>query len=369
MALFIAGLFASCQNTPTAQTEEFAAISPTAPGFTYTGRFDFTDSAAVRFAWSGSQIQCRFEGTRCVLRMDCIPQGKEADGSSRANYFRIAIDDRPPFILVTEEGKTEYLLADSLPEGAHTLSVFKRTEAEVGTAVFRGLKLSPGKSLLQPAALPSLKIEFIGNSITCGYGNEGENRDCHFSSETENAWETYSAITARNLKAQYVSVCFSGRGVVQNYNRSTIGTMPELFEKIVPGEDTSPWDFSQYIPDIVVINLGTNDFAHANPDPASFVSAYAHFLQTIRSHYPQAKIVCLTGPMMTNDGSRKPISTLKKHIDEAISRLRTNGQEDIFRFDLTTQGSLGYGCDWHPNLAQHRLNADELTAFLRSLEK
>lgn len=372
MVLFpviMVSLLFSCRETPKHENSaEHVLVLPSAPEFTYTGRFDVSDPTRARFAWSGSAIDCIFEGPFCQLLMDNLPQGNEADGSPRTNYFRITIDDREPFILQTVPGQTEYLLADSLSDGPHRLSIFKRTEAEVATAIFRGLKLAAGKRILKAPSLPERRIEFIGNSITCGYGNEGDSRDCHFSSATENAWETYSAITARNLNAQYVSVCFSGRGVIQNYNRSQTGTMPELYQTIIPGEDSLKWNFQNWIPDMVVINLGTNDFAHENPDPSKFVNTYATFLRTIRSHYPEAAIICLSGPMMTNDGRRKPLATLQEHIDAAIGALAAGGESKIYRFDLSTQGPLGYGCDWHPNLAQHRLNAEELTAFLRGLE-
>ncbi|MEZ4772644.1 MAG: SGNH/GDSL hydrolase family protein [Bacteroidia bacterium] len=367
--LVFSSLLFSCRERPKQEnTAQHVLVLPSAPEFSYTGRFDLSNPSQARFAWSGSAIDCIFEGPFCQLLMDNLSQANEADGSPRTNYYRIAIDDMEPFVLQTIPGKTEYLLADSLSDGPHHLSIFKRTEAEVATGVFLGLKLAPGKRLLKPENRPARKIEFIGNSITCGYGNEGDSRDCHFSSATENAWETYSAITARNLNAQYVSVCFSGRGMIQNYNRSQSGTMPELYQTIIPGEDSLKWNFQSWIPDIVVINLGTNDFAHENPNASKFVTTCANFLKTIRGNYPEAAIVCLSGPMMTNDGARKPLGTLQRHIDEAIAILAAGGEKKIYRFDLTSQGPLGYGCDWHPNLAQHQLNAEELTTFLRGLE-
>ena len=54
-------------------------------------------------------------------------------------------------------------------------------------------------------------------------------------------------------------------------------------------------------------------------------------------------------------------------MNEAIKLRKQAGDTDIYRLDLTPQGKLGFGCSSHPNVAQHQLNAAELTAFLQEL--
>jgi hypothetical protein len=39
----------------------------------------------------------------------------------------------------------------------------------------------------------------------------------------------------------------------------------------------------------------------------------------------------------------------------------------VHLLELSPQGSLGYGADWHPSKAQAQRNAAELTAYLREL--
>lgn len=338
-----------------------AIIPPKDPGFTYIGRFEYPDSTRAVFGWSASEIRCTFEGPYCKLLLENESSGNDPDGSLKTNYYRVQIDTNPPIILKADNRVKEYLLADSLSPGAHTLSVFRRTEAEAGPGIFRGLVLAPGSKLLAPEPVFARKLEFIGNSITCGYGNEGEDQDCKFSCATENAWEAFPAITARNLQAEFSSVCYSGRGVIQNYNRSRTGTMPQLYDRIYPQSEQS-WEYETSTPpDVVVLNLGTNDFAHENPDREKFTGVYRGFLETIKGNYPDAVIICLTGPMMTNSGERRQLATLKSYLDEAIEGMGNS----VVRFDLTTQGPLGYGCDWHPNIAQNHLNADELSGFIK----
>ena len=53
------------------------------------------------------------------------------------------------------------------------------------------------------------------------------------------------------------------------------------------------------------------------------------------------------------------------YLNELIKRLRTEGI-NVFMLELSQQGELGYGCGWHPNIAQDEKNGKELYDFLRS---
>ena len=61
------------------------------------------------------------------------------------------------------------------------------------------------------------------------------------------------------------------------------------------------WDHAKWHPDVVVMNLGTNDFASGVVDSAEFVNVAVDFVQRIRSYHPEAKIVLLDGPMLLGD--------------------------------------------------------------------
>lgn len=279
------------------------------------------------------------------------------------NEFQVILDGKPAGVIAIKLNQSITTVAENLSDGTHTLELFKRTEAEMGYVIFSGIELDEEGELLDAPAPKSHRIEFIGNSITCGYGNEGDNQHCPFTPETENAWMTYSAITARNLDADYVSICFSGKGVIQNYDKTQEETLPKIYDRIIAQENASSWDFSQWHPEIIVVNLGTNDFAHEIPNEKEFVATYTAFLRGLRMMNPDAKIVCLTGSMM----SGKPLKTLQGYLSQVLEQMRLEEEGDVFRFDLSTQGELGLGCSWHPNVAQHQKNAEELTGFLKGL--
>lgn len=334
----------------------------------YSGRIDFSNPKVPKFSWSGISIKAAFEGAVCQVMISDYASGTDATGFPNSNYFNFIIDNkRIEVIKCNKEGKQIYTIPD-LSDSVHTIEIFKRTEALIGEVEFKGFILEKGKKLIKlNAPLPTRRIEFIGNSITCGYGNEGPDRDCKFSGGTENNYLAYGAITARNLNAEYHAVSFSGKGMYQNYDESKEEVLPELYDRTLAFNPDLKWDFKKYIPDVVVINLGTNDFAKANPDSASFVDAYLGFIKNIRVNYPNAQIICVTGSMMS-DGypvGMKALSTLKKYIQVVLAESSKRGDTKISTFNMTGQGSLGYGCDWHPNVKQHQKNAGELTKFIK----
>lgn len=347
-------IFQACQPSDSQseekkQTSAFYGID--SPHFQYTGRF-LNEGNTMRFAWSGSRIDLSFTGPSITLLLTPSTGAESAPTDTLVDFYHLLLDGKEYTKRLTSD--TTITFSD-LPDTIHSLSIFKRTEALVAEGIFEGVLLGPGQMLVPPQPLPARKIEFIGNSITCGYGNEGNSKDCHFSPDTENAWLTYSHLTAQRLGAQYVSVCYSGKGVYQNYGKSKEQLMPELWRKYSP-INQAEWHFD-WVPDLVVVNLGTNDFAHEIPAKSEFITAYRNFLEDIMQQYPQAKIVCLTGSMM----SGQKLQVLKSYLSEIVSSFP---EERVFRFDLSPQGDLGMGCDWHPNLAQHKKNAQELSQFL-----
>ena len=166
------------------------------------------------------------------------------------------------------------------------------------------------------------------------------------------------------------------------------------------------WDFSRYQPDVVCINLGTNDLSTNNYDVKLLKQSYQMLLKMVRQHNSKAKIVFLCGSMLLDKeleiakkildevaaeankagdkqvyrfnlkivflcGSMlldKELEIAKKILDEVAAEANKAGDKQVYRFNFTYQnGSLGYGNDYHPSIWQHEKMAAELTAYLRSL--
>ena len=346
-----------CEN----QKGKRQLISAADPRIQYIGRFDFTDPRAPSFAWTGSAIRFRFKGTGFGIILKQLNHPKD---EYHTNYFAVIIDSVVSSLIRTSPDSHYDMVVDGLAPGIHQVEIFRRTEASCGISVFEGIQLSADAKLLDPPTRPTRKIEFIGNSITCGFGNEAESELIQFSPETEDGYRAYGAIAARQLNAEYHAVCYSGRGIYRNYDQTTTGLMPELYQLIYPQSDKR-WDFKTWIPDVVVINLGTNDFAAGIADSARFISHYLDLLRQIKSHYPAVTVICLDGPMLTDTA----LMTCRKFIKSAVSEFLKQGNNSVFSFSLTTQGPLGLGGDYHPNLTQHNLNAEELVPYIKTVMK
>lgn len=327
--------------------------------FQYIGRFNTEDPRGVSFAWSASTIRFRFSGSECRIFLQHI---YDKDSEHNENYYTVFIDGKQSTIIRATPTDSSFIIAKNLSRGEHLVSIFRRTEAFCGIAVFQGIDLGENGELLNPPPLAERRIEYIGDSITCGYGNEASQETDDFLPKTEDAYRTYSAITSRNLAMEYRSICFSGRGIFQNYDLTRESTMLTLFDRYYP-QDTLSWNFSSWVPDAVVINLGTNDFAHHIPTEDHFVYAYVALLKKIRQYYPETMIVCLDGSMVSGEN----LTILRRYIRSAISVVQESGDTRVQPFSLSTQGTYGYGANFHPNLKQNEINAMELTEYLEGI--
>jgi hypothetical protein len=143
-------------------------VPPSDSRIQYIGRFDVSKPDAPRFAWSGSRINVRCQAERITLLLKDAPPADLTDdsGASFRNWFDVLIDGQLVLTIVAKPDRTRYEIPCPPGNGAHTISVFKRTEAVVGVCTFLGFELSEGGKLLDPPARPARRIEFVGDSIT-----------------------------------------------------------------------------------------------------------------------------------------------------------------------------------------------------------
>jgi hypothetical protein len=311
------------------------------------GRFDLTDKISPVFMYSGSQIRTVFNGksVEVILKDDSL-----------RNIFNVLVDDSL-FVLTANKPDGVYLLAKNLENRKHTLEIYRRTEWHGGNTTFKGFNLDKGKRLFKPKVKERM-IEFIGDSYTCGYGNEGKSREEHFRYDTENNYLTYGALTARALDAEYLAVCRSGIGIWQGYGGDTSFTMPKLYDNVVINSNKS-WDFNNYMPQAVVIDLGGNDLS-APLDSAAFVNTYIGFLKRIRNNYGTARVVCIAGPDNPGAEWEKWRSLIHSVVDQY-------GKSDPMLSYFEFSAFEPNGSDWHPNVEEHKRMAGELVPFLRDL--
>lgn len=343
-------------------------ISAADPHIQYAGRISFTNPERPAFNFPGIQITAAFEGTS--LRMMAKP---------KSGYFMAQIDQAEPFkVSFMGQRDSVVTIATALPEGKHLVKLMYAIEGYEMYPEFWGFVLDEGKKLVDAPAYSDRKIEFIGNSITCGYGNEGLKKEEHFDYATENHYYSYASMTARSLGAQHWVVARSGIGAYRNYNGPKTGNpesnilaqyeyigyawKPELRQEASFLKER--WDFGRYQPDVVCINLGTNDLSTPNFDLTLLKQNYHKLLKMVRQYNPKAKIVFLTGTMLYD----KESALQKQVLNEVAAEAKKAGDKEIYRFDMDPiNGEEWYGNDWHPNVYMDEKMAGELTAYLRKL--
>nr|MBC7611942.1 SGNH/GDSL hydrolase family protein [Pseudopedobacter sp.] len=319
----------------------------------YQGRILFASDAA-ELTWPGTSVTISFKGTSLAGEF------KDADTS---NYYNIIIDQKLKSRIHFDTIKKKYQLTENLPFGKHTVELFKMTEWDKGKTSFFGFELDKKSELLNPPALPKRKIEFYGNSITCGYAVEdkfGDNPIGYF----ENNYAAYAAITARHFNAQYQCIAKSGIGIMVSWFPLI---MPEMYDRLDPLDAKSKWDFSKYTPDVVVINLLQNDswlinnpkypefkhrFGETKPSKDFIIQSYQNFVKTIRGKHPKAHIICMLGNMdITRKDSPWPL-----YVQKAISGLK---DAKIYSLIVPFKESPG-----HPKLKEQQDLANSLIDFI-----
>ena len=258
----------------------------------------------------------------------------------------------------------------------HVVRVIKLSEAAMSVAMIAPFEISEGESVRPTPKLPH-RIEFIGDSITCGYGVDDEDPLHPFKTATEDVTRAYAYKTAASLGVEYSMFAASGWGIVSGWTddpgiRHAEQLIPDYYETLgltydsipgVPATGKTPWDFDEYVPEVIVINLGTNDDSYTVEDESrqnEYASLYVDFLEKVRSHNKDAYIICVLGVM----GDR-----LYPYVRKAVEDYKAKtGDEQISAVHLPEQdGNIGYVCDYHPLESAHDKASEVLVAAIRKI--
>lgn len=310
------------------------------------GRYVQNSDSTYSFDWSGTTVQAGFNGTELAVTLSCKP----GETGAMNDYMAYSIDGGRFQKLTLRANRTQtYQLAENLSNGYHYVTLVKCTEGAQGTVVtFHGFDYLSSRSDKAPAR-PTRSIEFIGDSITAGYGTEAAPNTNGFRLDQESFLDTYAYLTANALDASWSCTAISGAGMFQDLNGGGL-IIPSYYDRAVYSDASSKWNFSS-APDVVVINLGTNDFARGTSvvDTNAFINAYHAFLDRVCSHYPDAYIVCAIGPMEPSAGYAAT------HVKSVVEQRNADGDNKVSfcRLELDTTSTL-WGADGHPSAAGHR---------------
>jgi lysophospholipase L1-like esterase len=278
--------------------------------------------------------------------------------------YSAVIDGKKAERFQAAKGRAVRTVATGLAAGSHTLELYREIEASYGSSQFFGVT---GATLEAPPPSRGRLLEFVGDSISAGYGNLGNEphpdygnpSPCTFSFDTESGFMSYGAVTARALGADASIIAVSGWGVYRSRTSSTSDVLPQVYGHALGLPAMPAWDYRTK-PQAVVINLGTNDFSPGDPDGA-YTAALGTFIDTVRTRYPAAWIFCAVGTMYSGAQHAKALSYA-----QSVVNARGGDTGKVAAVDLGSQDALqGTGCDWHPSVAEDQRMADILVPLLK----
>lgn len=234
-------------------------------------------------------------------------------------------------------------------------------------------------------------IEFIGDSITSGEGVFGAIEEKDWISMWFSAVDNYASMTAKALNADYRILSQSGWGVLCSWNNNPNLNMPKNYEKIcgvLNGKGNMELgafednDFKAWQPDIIVVNLGSNDAsAFYSPgwqdndtglsfkqrlnedgtfnedDVKAFELAVENFVKKLRCYNNKAQIVWAYGmrgiPLMP---------AIYRGVD---NYRKSSGDTKVSVFQLPDTTEETVGARNHPGIRAHKMAAKELSGYLQ----
>ncbi|ORX59320.1 hypothetical protein BCR36DRAFT_317432 [Piromyces finnis] len=362
----------STKTMPTSSASSNGIFKPTKDNVKIIGRANYDEEKG--FLWFGltdSGIEYKFTGKQTTIDL-------EVDGDPAR--FKIFTDGELYSVTLLSKKEEVDIVFDEASE--HVVSLIKISECAQSTVRIYGIKSDSDK--IEPTSANSKKIEFIGDSITCAYGVDGTDKDT-FSTKNEDGTKSFAYKVAKKFNADYSMVSYSGFGIISGYTvdgeRNTISALPQYYDKLgfsywnqfgsdITQIKTVSWNSEDFIPDLIVINLGTNDNSYMQgikssekkkSEVAAFVAEYQEFIGKIRSTYPDSEILCTLGIMGQE---------LYPQVEEAVNNYKAEtGDEKVnaFKFNVQNIAKNGKAVDWHPAHQSHVEAAYELIEEIETL--
>jgi lysophospholipase L1-like esterase len=324
--------------------------------------------------YSCSGIEFEFVGTS--VSVDLCTDSSKWEETLKA-WVAVFIDDEdtPSKRILLDKNENIYKIYEGDISRKVKIRLMKMSEAAFSKVGIKEIIIE-GEGDITPTKAKERRIEFIGDSITCGYGIEGVFEKDVFNTTQENPWEAYAARTARYFNADFNCVSWSGIGVISSWTEvdapNTDWLMPMLYKYTDAALDNDfgskefeLWDNDLFIPDLIVVNLGTNDTSYTKNTKEkinAFEYGYYDFLRKIRNSNPNADIICTLGVMGQE---------LCPAVEAAVTKFKNSkGDKKIYThfFDVQSEED-GIGTDWHPSSKTHEKMSESLINKIKEVMK
>ncbi len=303
----------------------------------------YKSSGALRLDHTANAVEVGVNGSALSVNLT----------TTANSYMQVFVDGKAKDRINVTPSVSNYTVASGLSEGYHKIRIVKATEMSRATWTLNSFSAD---GFVAVEEKDDLKIEFLGDSILAGYGALGMSGE-GFTVENSDCSKGYAYLTAHSLNADYSVIAWSGiatKAFVWGGDLNMINLYPRLSYA-----SQTPYDFS-FNPDIVVINLGTNESSYLSTNSAygtQFPADYKELLTLVRQKNPSAKIICVYGAMGVN-------STIESGIKTAIENMSDNNI--VYNpFEVIENR---YGANGHPTAAAQQRNADALALYIKSLQ-
>ncbi len=236
------------------------------------------------------------------------------------------------------------------------------------------------------------KLEFIGDSITSGEGTYGAVPDTDWIPMYMSNSHTYTRFLADMMNAEIRNISNGGYGVASGYDNNPESVIPLYYEQvcgICKGEQNislgahNEYDFTSWIPDAIIVNLGTNDGSSFNNPPFSFEGktykhrrnadgslnrddvkevqlAIVNFLKCVRKNNPSSAIIWCYG-MLPQDFTKYIPQAVKMYIKET-----SDNNISLTKLPAVNDRTVGSRCG-HPGLLAHQQAANIISRELKRI--
>ena len=308
------------------------------------GNLAFSNTySGIEFAFYGAALAVEFGSTSYAANLEA--------------YATIFVDNLTPIVVKITSHKF-YIVAKNLDsKKIHNVKIAKRSESNAAAMIIKTIKIPVnGRLYTAKENKTGRRIQVLGDSITCGVGNLYVSGDTTNSLAYEDGCHTYATMLADYYHAELDIVAVSGIGIGNSKNEPW--PLLPLYKK-EDNRSAVSYDFESFVPQVVIISLGTNDDAYGNTGDEFYANA-CEYIYTIRENYPGAYIIWTYGVM-----SQSNMNNIKKVIND----LKNLGDKKLFfvPLDIPTGGELPIGMYGHPSIKSHQCIAKVLETKISEL--
>jgi len=271
------------------------------------GRYDYTapngsDPGRVNLYHTASGFTVQFTGTALYVEFY-----SEISGNSEKHYpyYNVAVDDEVLPTTAQERtfcltgGQQRIAIVEGLPYGEHTVKCLKMSEPyDALTSIV--LMETDGGFIERDTDYDAgnFRFMFVCASGGSGHGSLGYSENGGSLGRTtsnSSSLHAFSYLTARMFGADVQFVANSGWGVSYPKGRSILDVLEysgiTTSNNVSGAQTTATWDHQQWVPDVIIFNIGGNDTTADGFEKATYQKEVVQLVKRLHELYPKAYMI------------------------------------------------------------------------------